>query len=119
MSAKIALLTAALALACGAPVLAHGGQTHIMGTVAAVEPDRLVVQDREGQTVSVRVTKDTRYQRDGARAGAGRLATGDRVVVEAAEREGTLTATEIRSSSRPAKGGDEKSHGDYHERPRR
>ncbi|MGE0022645.1 MAG: DUF5666 domain-containing protein [Hyphomicrobium sp.] len=74
-----------------------------MGTVSAVDTQRVVVNDREGQTVVISLTKDTKYDQGGAPAAASALKVGTRVVVDVTGKSESLTATEIRVA--PAESG--------------
>jgi len=94
-----------LALLSSAPAFAHGGKTHVMGTVAALNADHVVVKNRDAQSSSIRVTKDTTYQKGEESATATDLKIGERVVVEVTGKEGDFTATEIRLGASPHEAG--------------
>jgi hypothetical protein len=81
------------------PVLAHGGMTHVMGTVASLDADHIVVKDHAGANVSIRLTKDTKFEKGEAPAVAKDLTVGERVVVEATGKVGDLIAGEIHFGS--------------------
>ncbi len=89
----ILLVLPALALAHG-----HG---HVMGTILTVHPDHLDVKTKDGKSVSVPLTKSTRYFRGSANATASDLKVGSRVVVHLAA-DGS--ATEIRLPAAVAAG---------------
>jgi len=78
---------------------AHGDKPHVMGTVAVVDAQHLVVQTREGKTLSILLNKATRYRKGEAAATGADLKVGDRVVVDATGEGDTLTASEIRFAS--------------------
>ena len=99
MKTRTAVWTLTLALVCATSALAHGGNTDIMGTVTSVSADQVIVNDREGKSVTVRVTKDTKYRKGDSPAAATDLKIGDRVAVEAAGKAGAYGAIEIRFSS--------------------
>ena len=61
--------------------LAHGGHPHVMGTVAAIAADHLEVKTKDGKTVSVPLTRDTKYLRGDQPAAPADVRTGERVVV--------------------------------------
>jgi len=113
MKTRTAVGTIMLALLCSSSALAHGGHTHIMGSVTDLSTEQITVKDRDGKSVTIRVTKDTTYQKGDAPAAAADLKVGDRVVVEATGKEGSsFTATEIRFSSSAPQSGHE--DGDPH-----
>lgn len=90
------LALALLGPASAGPVLAHEGHEHtVMGTVTAAAADRLVLRDRDGKEVAIRVTKDTRVKaRPPVKAGA--IKAGTRVVVTAVtEKDDSMTAKSI------------------------
>lgn len=80
---KIALVALVALLAAAAPDLAdaHGGERHVMGTVTAIDAERIVVDTTDLKTESLRTTPQTTYERGEAKAAAGDLRVGDRVVV--------------------------------------
>ncbi|MGH9367132.1 MAG: hypothetical protein ACRD3M_05600 [Thermoanaerobaculia bacterium] len=91
---RLALLAAVLALILlPAVLLAHGGGTHVKGTVAAADSSRIEVKTEEGQTVSIPVNNSTKYFRGKEAATAADASVGSRVVVHRAK-DGT--ATEVR-----------------------
>lgn len=93
---------------------AHGEKPHILGTVTTLDARHLVVQTREGKTISVLLTKGTKYRKGEAATTGADLKIGDRVVVDATGDGDMLTASEIRFASP----GEEKSHeGMHHHRP--
>jgi MOSC domain-containing protein YiiM len=79
-----------------------------MGTVATLDAATVVVKDRDGKSVSIHVTKDTKYEKGGVTAAAADLKVGERVMVEATGKEGDFTAAEIHFGSIPH-------DGDHHE----
>ncbi len=99
MKTKAGVVCALLALLYSASAFAHGGKTHIMGTLTTTEAERLVVKDRDGKDLSIRLTKDTKFQKGDAPAAAADLKPGDRVVIDGIGPEGNFTATEVRFSS--------------------
>lgn len=99
-AAALALaLAAALALpiAWPAPLAAHEGHAHkVLGTVTAVAEAELTVRDRAGETVTIRLTAETRYLQNDREATRADVEVGSRVVVIAVERDGVPTAQEVR-----------------------
>ena len=86
---------------------AHGDKPHVMGTVAAVDAQHMVVQTKKGKTLSILLNKATQYRKGEAAATGAALKVGDRVVVEATGEGDTLTASEIRFASPGEKTGHE------------
>ncbi len=116
MNTRTAVGTLMLTLLCAASALAHGDNTDIMGTVTTVNAEQVIVKDREGKSVTVRLTKDTTYRKGDAPAAAADLKVGDRVVVEAAGKAGAYSAEEIRfsPSAPPSEHDGEHLHGNQH-----
>lgn len=96
MKARTLMQSLLISLLCAHPVLAHEGKTHVMGTVAAVDAQHVVVTDRDGKEVSINLTKGTKYEKGDAPAQASALKVGARVVIDVAGTPPNLTATEIR-----------------------
>lgn len=88
---------------------AHGDKPHVMGTVTALDAQHVVVQTKEGKTLSILLNKETKYRKGAAAATGAALKVGDRVVMDATGEGETLTASEIRFSS----AGGEKGHGGH------
>jgi len=83
-----------------APVLyAHGGHDHIMGTVTAVTENRLDVKTREGKAVTIRLTGETKYEKDTKPATLKDLKPGMRVVVDAEKDKEAFVAKEVKIGS--------------------
>lgn len=78
---------------------AHGGGMHIMGTVAVLDAQHVVVKTKEGKTMSVLVNDKTTYRKGAAAATSADLQVGDRVIVHTTGKGDPLTAGEIRFSS--------------------
>lgn len=76
-------------------LLAHGGKTHIMGTVTAVDARHVEVKTKEGKTVSILLNNDTKYHQGTAAAAFSDIQVGQRVVVDATGKGDTMTASEI------------------------
>ena len=64
-------------------LLAHGGNTHIMGTVTAIEGDHVTVKTQDGKSEMVMLGKTTKYFIDKKSAKAADMKVGSRVVVDA------------------------------------
>jgi len=75
---------------------AHGGKTHhLLGTVKAVGENGLVVTATDGHEVTVALTAETRYERDGKPATRKDLAAGMRVSLNLTEDDRTATLVKI------------------------
>ena len=113
MKTQVTLLLLSLTLVCGTPAFAHGGKTHVMGTLSALDGEHIVVEDREGKTVFIRLNKDTNYKNGDAPAAAADLKVGYRVVVDVIGKPADFTATEIRFSIVPQAGEEGAHHPDH------
>jgi len=83
-----------------APTLfAHGGHDHVMGTVTAVTESRLDVKTPEGKAVTIRLTGETKYEKDKKPATLKDLKPGVRVVVDADKDKEVLVAKEVKIGS--------------------
>lgn len=98
MLTRIGTLSLFVVLFFYASVLAHGGKPHIMGTVTTLDAQHLIVQTKEGKTISIRLQSETKYRTGKATAAGADLKVGDRVVVDMTGKGDTLTASEIRFS---------------------
>jgi hypothetical protein len=78
---------------------AHGSGRHIMGTVADVDAQHVVVKTKDGKTQSVLVNDKTTYSKGKAAATSADLKVGDRIVVHTTGKGDPLTAGEIHFSS--------------------
>jgi hypothetical protein len=97
---NIALATA-LCLALVAPLLAHGGFTHVVGTVAAMDATHVEVKTRAGKVVSVKLSEATKYTKSGKAAAASDMQVGQRVAVEAKGHGSDLEASEVKLGVMP------------------
>lgn len=93
----------ALAFVCvGATTFAHGTGQHVLGTVTAIDAQHIEVKTPKGATVSVNLTKQTRFKMKGNPKSTELPSIGDRVVIEATRDEKdkkVLTATEVHYSA--------------------
>src|SRR5581483_10969000 len=89
-------------LVLGAVALAHGDKKHVMGTVEKINPDSLVIQQKNGTSVMVKLSSLTvffEHTRGADKAAQARdLAVGDLVVIHATPKEGGLEANEVKFS---------------------
>ena len=77
------LVCAALIAPAGATVLAHGGHDHkVMGTVTSTSATQVVVKEKDGKSVTIQVTPETRIKSTPALK-AQQIKAGTRVVVTA------------------------------------
>ncbi len=90
------LAIAALAPASSARLLAHEGHEHkVMGTVTMAAPDHVMLKDKDGKDVTIKVTKNTKVRAKPA-IKVEELTTGTRVVVTAVEhKDKSMTAKVI------------------------
>lgn len=105
MNAKTILIATSIFLLNVASALAHSGKSHVTGTVLTIDDRQLSVKDDAGQTVAIRLTRDTFYRRygDASTATAADLKVGDHVVIDLFGMPGgEQTALEVRFSSSTA-----------------
>lgn len=77
---------------------AHGTGQHVLGTVTAIDAKHIEVKTPKGATVSVALTKQTRFKQKGNPKSTEPPSVGDRVVIEATRDEKDkklLIATEV------------------------
>ncbi len=99
MKARLLILMACLSLIAVA-ALAHGGEEHVIGTVARVSQDSITVDTTASTMVTVAVAPETKFIKSKAAAKFADLNIGDRVVIHAKEpTEGTLVADTVEFSS--------------------
>ena len=96
-----AVLLLAAALLAG-EARAHGGKSHrLMGTVASVEAERLVVKDTAGKELSVRLTAETRFEREGKPVDRSAIAAGTRVSIQLTEDDTTAVVVKVGAAGKP------------------
>ena len=77
-------------------VRAHGGEEHVIGTVASVSPDSITVKTTANKMVTVGVVAATTFMMGKMAMKNGDLKVGNRVVIHAKEiKEGTLVADTV------------------------
>ncbi len=94
------------ALLAASAALAHGGETHVIGTVATITADSITVKTTANAMVTVGVVTETTFTNSKTKAAAklADLAVGDRVVIHAKEpTEGTLVADTVEFAPAAAK----------------
>jgi hypothetical protein len=99
MKARVLVLVVCISLAAVA-ALAHGGEEHVIGTVAKVVPDSITVKTAANKMVTVGVVPATTFTKGKAAMKIADLKVGDRVVIHAKEpTEGTLVADTVEFST--------------------
>jgi hypothetical protein len=90
------LALAVVALGSSARLLAHEGHEHkVMGTVTMAAADHVMLKDKDGKDVTVKVTKDTKVKAKPA-VKVEEIKVGTRVVVTAVEeKDKSMTAKTI------------------------
>lgn len=85
------------------PLLAHEGHDHkVMGTVTMTAVDHVMLKDKDGKDVMVKVTKDTTVKATPALK-VQEIKTGTRVVITATEaKDKSMTAKTIEVGAVPA-----------------
>ena len=92
----IALALLVLAALMAGEARAHGGKSHrLLGTVVSVVEDRLVLDATSGKRVEVRLTAETRYERDGKAVERSALVAGARVSVHLTEDDATAVLVKV------------------------
>jgi hypothetical protein len=91
----------AAALAIPGRLLAHEGHK-VVGTVTVVDASHLEVKDKDGTTVSITLTAETKYRKPGATAkapaqaaAAADVKVGQRVAVSVTNEGQKMTASEV------------------------
>ena len=94
---------AALSLGSAVRLLAHAGHEHkVMGTVTMAAADHVMLKDKDGKDVTVKVTKDTKVKAKPA-VKVEEIKVGTRVVVTAVEeKDKSMTAKTIEVGAAPA-----------------
>ena len=90
-------------LPAGSRLLAHEGHDHkVMGTITMAAADHVMLKDKAGKDVTIKVTKDTKIKSKTPMKIA-EIPAGTRVVVTAAmEKDKSLTAKSIEVGAAPA-----------------
>jgi phosphopantetheine adenylyltransferase len=97
------LAFAILALGSGARLVAHEGHEHkVMGTVTMAAADHVMLKDKDGKDVTIKVTTDTKVKAKPA-IKVEEIKVGTRVVVTAVEeKDKSMTAKNIEVGAAPA-----------------
>ncbi len=91
-----AALTVVLLLGAFSSVQAHGSGRHVMGTVSAVDASHVEIKTSEGNVVSARLNKETKYFRGKTPATLADVEVGMRIVLHLAGDEDHPTVREAR-----------------------
>jgi hypothetical protein len=99
------MVIAVLSFGAGLRTFAHEGHDHkIMGTVTMAAPDHVMLKDKDGKDVTVKVTKDTKVRSKPALA-IDQIKPGTRVVVTATQaNDQSFTAKMIEVGAGPSAG---------------
>ena len=97
------LILGALLTGMGDRLIAHDGHEHkVMGTVTMAAADHVMLQDKEGKDVTVKVTKDTKVKSKPSMK-VEQIKVGTRVVITATmEKDKSLKAKTIEVGVAPA-----------------
>lgn len=88
----------------GARLYAHEGHEHkVMGTVTMAAADHVMLRDKDGKDVLIKVTADTKIKAKPS-IKVQDIKAGTRVVVTAIEKDKTMTAKSIEVGAVPAAG---------------
>lgn len=93
------LVLFAIVLAGASSALAHGSKKHLLGSVEKITPDSIVVKDKDGKSVEVKVVPATIFLKNGQPAKFADLSVGNRVVIHARAKDGALEADEVKFAS--------------------
>jgi hypothetical protein len=96
MRKTLAMLAVAALFATAA--VAHGGKSHkLMGTLQAVQQRSITIVTPAGEQTTVRLTEDTRYEKEGKPADHSALEPGLRVSIDLTEDDTTAVKVKIGS----------------------
>ena len=101
--AALALAVGILSLGFGIPAVAHEGHAHkVMGTITMAAADHVMLKDKDGKDVTIKVTKDTKVKAKPAMK-VEEIKPGTRVVVSAfVEKDKSMRAQTIEVGAAPA-----------------
>ena len=95
MNHRASTLLALIFLSVSA-AFAHGDKRHVLGTVAKIKPDSVIVRTTVGKSVEVKIQQTTVFLKNGEPAKLEDLAVGDRVAIHATPKGATLEADEVK-----------------------
>jgi len=94
---KFRLIALLLAVLVALPAFAHGDKKHVIGTIAKISPEAVMVKTQEGKSVEVKLATTTMYvTNDGKPAKFADVAVGQRVVIHATPKGAELIADELK-----------------------
>ena len=96
MLKRITVLLLGLVLMNATLASGHEGKRHVMGVVTGLNAKHVLVKTKDGKTVSILLTRETKYFKGQAGASATDLMIGIRVVVDVTGEGAKATASEIR-----------------------
>ena len=86
-----------LAVLIASPAFAHGDKKHVIGTIAKISTESVMVKTEDGKSVEVKLAPTTAYvTKDGKPAKFADVAVGQRVVIHATPKGTELIADELR-----------------------
>lgn len=92
----------AAALLIPAAARAHEGHAHkVMGTVSALQNNRVELKTPDGKTVTVMLNEKTRFARDRQKADAAAIKVGERIVAEVASEKDMVATTVTLAAAAP------------------
>ena len=94
---KIRLIALLLSVLVTLPAFAHGDKKHVVGTIAKISTESVLVKTEDGKSVEVKLAPTTAYvTKDGKPAKFADVAVGQRVVIHATPKATELIADELR-----------------------
>jgi hypothetical protein len=98
----IAGIALAAVLSIPAPGWSHEGHAHkVMGTVSALQGNRVELKTPEGKTVTVVLSEKTKYARGRQRLDASAVKVGERIVAEVASEKDMIASTVTLAAAAP------------------
>jgi hypothetical protein len=92
----------AVALVLPAAAWAHEGHAHkVLGTISAIQANRVELKTPEGKTVSVMVNAKTTYARGKQKVDVSALKVGERVVAEVASEKDMIATSVMMAAATP------------------
>ena len=92
----------AAALLIPAAARAHEGHAHkVMGTVSALQNNRVELKTPDGKTVTVMLNEKTRFARGRQKADAAAIKVGERIVAEVASEKDMVATTVTLAAAAP------------------
>jgi len=86
-----------LAVLIASPAFAHGDKKHVIGTIAKISTESVIVKTEDGKSVEVKLATTTAYvTKESKPAKFADFAVGQRVVIHATPKGADLIADELR-----------------------